>query len=208
MKGYIYVVTNPSMPGLVKIGKSVRKEPKDRILELFKSGVPVPFEIQHVSSVEKVDEVEKALHEAFFPDRVNPRREFFRIEPEQVIALLKILEIADCTLEVSSLEDNEIDKESKASAILMRQRRPNMDFLAMGIPSGSELLFTKGGYSVTTVGSNRVLFGGEEVSLTSVTRSLLNKEYDPPPAFYWTFEGTLLRDLYERTIEDRNGVKS
>ena len=37
----------------------------------------------------------KAFHNAFGPYRVNPRREFFEIEPEQAIGLLDLMKLED-----------------------------------------------------------------------------------------------------------------
>lgn len=42
--GTVYVLTNPAMPGLVKIGKTARDD-NTRIAELYITGVPVPFNI-------------------------------------------------------------------------------------------------------------------------------------------------------------------
>ena len=44
-----------------------------------------------------MDKVEKAFHNAFGPYRVNPRREFFGIEPEQAIGLLDLMKLEDMT---------------------------------------------------------------------------------------------------------------
>lgn len=40
----VYVLTNPSMPGLVKIGKTTQKEVSERMTQLYTTGVPTPFE--------------------------------------------------------------------------------------------------------------------------------------------------------------------
>ena len=45
-EGIIYVLTNPSMPGLVKIGKTARGDVNARLSELYSTGVPVPFECE------------------------------------------------------------------------------------------------------------------------------------------------------------------
>jgi hypothetical protein len=45
-RGYIYVLSNPSMPGIVKVGRTFR-EPRARAAELSAStGVPTPFKIE------------------------------------------------------------------------------------------------------------------------------------------------------------------
>lgn len=40
MKGLVYLLTNPAMPGIVKIGLTTRGDMKQRLNELFTTGVP------------------------------------------------------------------------------------------------------------------------------------------------------------------------
>jgi len=87
----VYVLTNPAMPGLIKIGKTTQLEVDDRMKQLYSTGVPVPFDCAFACQVKDASEVEKSLHFAFGNHRVNPNREFFKIEPERVIAVLKLL---------------------------------------------------------------------------------------------------------------------
>ena len=82
--GIVYLLTNPVMPGLVKIGMTTRDDIDARLKELYTTGVPVPFECQFACKVDKKDcvKIEHALHTAFAPQRVNANREFFRIQVE------------------------------------------------------------------------------------------------------------------------------
>ena len=73
----VYVLTNSAMPGLVKIGYTAQDDANSRIAQLYTTGVPVPFTIEYACKVQNAEEVEKALHVAFGPNRINPRREFF-----------------------------------------------------------------------------------------------------------------------------------
>ena len=76
------------MPGLVKIGMTTQEDIERRMRELYTTGVPVPFECQFACKVKKGDcaKIEKALHTAFAPQRINANREFFRIQVEQAKA--------------------------------------------------------------------------------------------------------------------------
>ncbi len=67
MEGIIYLLTNPAMPDIVKIGKTSRIDIKVRIAELYSTGVPLPFDCVYASRVNDIDKVEKALHTAFNP---------------------------------------------------------------------------------------------------------------------------------------------
>lgn len=200
MSDIVYVLTNPAMPGLVKIGCTEQAEAQTRIAQLYTTGVPVPFDVVFAARVDNAEKVEDALHTAFAPSRINPKREFFRIDPEQAIAILRLLQKEDATQQVEQ-QSSEIDAESIAAGEQLRKRRPNMNFQEMGIPIGATLHYTQGEAIVTVIGPKKVKIGDEEMSLTAATRQVSQTDYDPPPAFYWSYEGKLLRELYEATYE-------
>ena len=60
--GIVYVLTNPAMPGLVKIGKTSRGSMTGRLGELYSTGMPLPFECSFAGQVKDFAEVEKAFH--------------------------------------------------------------------------------------------------------------------------------------------------
>ena len=75
-------------------------------------------------------------------------------------------------------------------------RRPNLNFVEMGIPIGSRLVSVKTGKEAIVVSQNRVTFLGEEMSLTTATRRTDGRMHPCPQ---WTFEGRNLSDIYEET---------
>ena len=168
----VYVLTNSAMPGLVKIGYTTQEDANSRIAQLYTTGVPVPFELQYACKVPNAEEVEKALHVAFSPNRINMKREFFKIEPEQAIAILKLLHVEDATTEIES-QPTLLDAESIVAAEQLKAKRPNMNFAEMGIPAGAQLIPTQGGTAATVASAKKVIFNGEEMSLTAATRQLL-----------------------------------
>ena len=202
-EGIVYVLTNPAMPGMVKIGKTGR-EVEARLNDLYTTGVPLPFECAYAAKVADMDKVEKAFHNAFGPYRVNPRREFFSIEPEQAIGLLDLMKLEDMT-PVMQAEAEKVDVEAKASAEqLKRARRPSLNYLEMGIPVGSTLLYAGDGKTTCTVADGRkVSFEGKTLSISKLTAEL-RLQPDCPirgPA-HWTYKGRPLNDLYEETYAD------
>jgi hypothetical protein len=198
----VYVLTNPAMPGLVKIGMSSQSNTGERLAQLYTTGVPVPFELQFACRVTNPQQVESALHIAFGPQRINPRREFFRIDPEQAIAILRLLHTEDTTAEVAA-EPTGIDEISIAAATQLRERRPNLNFQEMGITSGEVLNYIQDpNTTVVIAGPRKVLFQGEELSLTAVTRQLLGVDKNIRPTPYWMYNGRSLVDIYEETYED------
>jgi hypothetical protein len=86
--GYLYILTNPSLSNMVKIGKTTRN-PRDRINELSAAtGIPTPFVLAFDAYVEDCDKAEAYVHARLEKDgyRVAKNREFFRIDLSTAIA--------------------------------------------------------------------------------------------------------------------------
>lgn len=198
----VYVLTNPAMPGLVKIGRTSHNDANIRIAQLYTTGVPVPFTLEFASRVQNADEVEKAMHTAFAPYRINPKREFFRIYPEQAIVILKLLHTEDATAEILQ-QPTELDQQSLAAAEHLKSRRPPLNFTEMNIPVGASLQSIHDDTVVTIVSPRKVKMGDEEpIFLSVATRQILGLEYNVAPSPHWTYQGRLLKDIYEETYGD------
>jgi hypothetical protein len=80
--GWIYAASNPTLPGILKIGLTTRT-PEQRIDELSSStSVAIPFELVHSVSIssEKLKNCENLIHRKLNKYRVNPKREFFKVD--------------------------------------------------------------------------------------------------------------------------------
>ncbi len=196
----VYVLTNPAMPNLVKIGKTTQLEVDARMRQLYSTGVPFPFECAFACQVKDATEVEKALHIAFRKNRLNPNREFFEIDPEQVIAILKLLRVDDITTQFEQQMEAEVEATDKQSAQnFKRRQRPRMNFYELGIPAGSILISKNGMLQARVVDEKKVELQGIICSLTEATRKLLNLPNGAPiqPSPHWTFNGKLVKEIYE-----------
>lgn len=200
--GIVYALTNPAMPGLVKIGMTSRMEIAQRMKELYSStGVPLPFECVYACEVKDFAKAEKALHIAFAPDRINPNREFFKIDTERVIAILEILGPNNMQKEVNSDLDAEVSTEEKVAREIMKKKRPAFNFEKMEIPVGSILKFVNDDQvEIEVVEGNKVKYKGETMSLSAATQRLLPYITHPTP--YWIYEGEKLSDRWENTLEE------
>lgn len=90
--GYIYILTNRSMPGIVKVGRTAR-QPETRQKELMTTGVPQPFQLEYSTFVEDCHLVEQQVH-AFLElkgMRTSSKREFFQATVEDVIAAINLI---------------------------------------------------------------------------------------------------------------------
>ena len=135
----IYILTNEAMPGYVKIGKTTTSL-EQRIAELSRStSIPLPFTCFYACIVNDSSFVEKQLHNAFGDNRANPRREFFVIDPERVVAALKLASIQEVTIEGDIVDS----REDQIALDQARERLSKFNFEMVKIPIGAELTFSR-----------------------------------------------------------------
>lgn len=88
--GYVYLLVNPAMPGMVKIGRTSRP-PAMRVAELSgATGVPVPFVLLYEVQVPDAVAGERHVHELLQERgaRIAGNREFFGVSPSVAVELL------------------------------------------------------------------------------------------------------------------------
>jgi hypothetical protein len=88
-KGWIYILSNPAMPGLVKVGYSMN-DPTERAAELYTSGVPLPNIVEYEMRVDDPSRLEAHAHERLDHCRVNSRREWFRCSVRDAITAIGV----------------------------------------------------------------------------------------------------------------------
>ena len=78
-KGFVYVLSNAAMPGLLKIGFTT-KMPTERAEELSTTGVPQSFTVEYYCLVDEPAALEARAHRTLAGNRHAADREFFRAE--------------------------------------------------------------------------------------------------------------------------------
>ena len=161
------------MPGFVKIGMTDRNDVQIRMAELYGTGLPLPFECFVAREIEGRDaqDIENALHRAFEPYRVNPSREFFKIEPEQAEALLSVMPGKDATPDRNE-QDAVLETEDRDALVTYKRRQSKTtedDFmasltengarvyrqvLALGAKKGMHVKWGVSGFSLNVLSSN------------------------------------------------------
>ena len=134
-KGIVYIISNPAMPGLVKVGKTINLEA--RLQSLYSSGVPLPFRC--VYAKDDMYSEERKLHKGLNSHRENSNREFFRISEEEVINFLELVPGKDVTPREDDFEDKE-DEIAFEKATRIGQR---FNFNMVKIPNSSLLTFIR-----------------------------------------------------------------
>ena len=89
MAGFIYIMGNPAFPHLLKIGKSTKDPASSRVDELYATGLPEPFVVKYYCFVEDHDRLEGQIHQFLNEYRPNKGREFFEIEVNVAIKVIR-----------------------------------------------------------------------------------------------------------------------
>lgn len=87
--GYLYVLHNPTMPSLLKVGYTCSSVDKRRRELSGSTGVPREFVTEYFHLTEDVEEVEAKVHETLADSRFGENREFFAASLEIVIAAIQ-----------------------------------------------------------------------------------------------------------------------
>lgn len=212
MAGIVYVLTNPAMPGLVKIGKTNRDEVTERISEFNRQTcVPVPFECVVAVQVDDEAAIEKALHIAFDPDRINPKREFFEIDARQAEALLKVCgkDVTPNVKQESEAASEQVEKDARKT-LAARRRGPQFSFAGVGIQVGETITSLRGSTAEVADEGTSVLYGNKEMSLRKATIASDGSLAGKPlrPASYWHYNGTPLIEMYDSTHKNNDETQT
>jgi hypothetical protein len=82
--GHVYLLSNPALVGIIKIGHTKRVDVELRASELSSStSIPLPFQIVCSWLVENPLECEMRIHNRLAFCRISKDREFFRINSDE-----------------------------------------------------------------------------------------------------------------------------
>lgn len=198
---YVYILTNEAMPGYIKIGLTENLV-SERVVQLDNTSVALPFQCYYAARVDDNRRVERALHTAFGDFRVRPNREFFKMDPYKVKAILEVLAIEDVTPKNELVATAEDAQALRTVSIKTGRFR----FSSAGIPIGAVLNFVKDLNLTATVEEDSwVVFEGEKHSLTTAALEALKKcgynwsSVQGPE--YWLYNGESVGSLRARQRE-------
>lgn len=90
-KERVYVMSNPCMPGILKIGKT-KDESEIRAKQLSSStGIPLPFKVEYIFECYNSYGLEQEIHERLKSHRVTGNREFFTASLNESIKVIEEL---------------------------------------------------------------------------------------------------------------------
>lgn len=88
--GYVYILTNVSLPGMIKVGRTLR-DSRSRARELFTTGLPTPFQVAFEIFSDEHEKLEADFHQEIHDFRISNNREFFKYPLDKAITLLQKL---------------------------------------------------------------------------------------------------------------------
>ena len=194
-KGYIYIMTNPCLQDMVKIGYATDVEARRKQL----STTALPYEYEVYATYETQGQLEdKKLHkmiDKLNPDlRVSQNREFFVMTPDDAYGLLESIAMITGT-------QNKLKRLQNAKTQAAKQqntKRPAIDFSKCNIPVGAELVFKDdANIKVTVVDERKVLYNGELTSLSAIAKSIKGCSVAGPA--YFTYNGKSLSEILRET---------
>lgn len=193
-KGYIYIMTNPCLKGMVKIGYATDVEYRRKQL----STTALPYEYEVYATYETSGNLEdKKLHKLIDnlnPDlRVSKNREFFIISASEAYELLESIALISGTQSKLHLYKKPNPKK------VQNKQRPAINFKACGIPIGAELVYTEDNSVVVTVESERKVLYQEEITSLSAIVEKIKGCQSIQGTLYFTYNGKLLTDIANET---------
>ena len=194
--GFIYIMTNPALKDMVKIGYA--KDVEARRKQLSTTALPYDYEVY--ATYETSGNLEdKKLHrmiDNLNPDlRVSKNREFFVMTPQEAFELLEAI----ATISGTGDKLKCIEKNVSQNPV-QHIKNPPINFTKCGIPLGAELVFTEDPtVKVTVVSERKVQWNEEVTSLSAIVCALKHKKAIQGSAFC-TYNGNLITKIAEETL--------
>lgn len=195
MNQIVYILKNEAMPDYIKIGFT-HGDIRERLKQLDKTGVPLPFEVYYAATVANAEKEEQWLHSIFADRRARANREFFKMNAEYATLALKRVEISETKIDsgLTIEQEKEVDE--------VKERRSRFHFAKYGIPVGSKLTFTRDSNVVAEVMENdKVKINDRIGSLSIMAKELLGYQRNPQGTLYFEYDDEILDDRRRRMDE-------
>lgn len=198
-KGFIYIMTNPCLKNMVKIGYATDVESRRKQL----STTALPYEYEVYATYETSGNLEdKKLHKLIDnlnPDlRVSKNREFFMMSPDEAYELLETIALISGTQEKLSLAVDDSADDATLQSI-RHPRRSLINFEKCHIPVGAELVYIEDASVVVTVESERKVIYKDEITSLSAIVGQIKGVKSIQGSLYFTYNGRPLIDIANET---------
>ncbi len=192
IKGYIYIMTNPALKDMVKIGYATDVEKRRK--QLSTTALPYDYEVYAIyeTSGNLEDMNLHKMIDNLNPDlRVTVNREFFLMKPQEAYDLLEAIATISGTKD--KLKKLKVEKKQKV-------HNPPINFFECGIPVGAELVYTEdSAITVKVVNERKIEYKGEITSLSAVAMKLKGTNKPLQGSLYFTYNGKNLVKIANET---------
>ena len=192
-KGYIYIMTNPCLKGMVKIGYA--KDVEVRRKQLSTTALPYDYEIYAMYETpgnledKKLHNLIDGLNDGL---RVTRNREFYEMSPEDAYDLLAAIAA------ISGTQDKLRKVKQSVADDQQKSKRPAVNFLKCNIPIGAELVFVDDpSIRVIVENERKVLYRGMLTSLSAIAKDIKGYSVAGPALF--TYNGKLVSEIARDT---------
>lgn len=220
-EGLIYILTNPSFPNYVKIGKTTDLQQRVRSLN-NPTCLPFSFRVYATYKVESnLDSVERAIHNLI--DKIDydlrareeadsgrlREREFFALDAENAYEVLRevaVLRGDEHNLTKPNQTKKEKEEERIAKTVEERaEKAKRLTFTEYGIPIGGQIAFVRdGAITAAVVSETKVEYEGKQYSLSALASDLLRKHCgwkstaSVQGPLYFTYKGKKISELRDK----------
>lgn len=88
---WVYILSNPTQPGLLKIGYT-KKLPEERAKQISSStGVALPYKVEWAYQCFNGEMVEREVHHKLKSKRINNNKEFFQVSLEEAKKAINLI---------------------------------------------------------------------------------------------------------------------
>ncbi|MBQ1563991.1 GIY-YIG nuclease family protein [Candidatus Saccharibacteria bacterium] len=199
-EGYVYILVNPVMPGIIKIGFT--KDIKRRLRDLDTTGVPQPYEPYFSVKTKKYQLLEKVIHrelDKLTDSRLRNNREFFKMDPDVARDLLlnvsQLLDDAEIDDYGNKTAEDAISEDGKVHPMSSRTT-----FEMLGIPVGTVLEpVTEVCPVVKTVDDKNSVCILDTMEIKTISRVVVDAYGTPHNGFdYYRYNGEVLSKIRQR----------
>ena len=190
------------MDSYVKVGKTTNLE--QRLRSLDNTSVPLPFRCVYAVEVDDETEVERLLPQTFADNRTRTTREFFEVDAQRVISAMKLTRGKDVTPKDDIAEDDEGLRAIEKAA---RKPRKAYSLFDADLKIGDILHYSNNdAITAEVVGAKKVLFEGNETSLSASALTLLQRDGYKWRTVngwqFWMFENETVAERLNNILEE------
>lgn len=204
----IYILTNPALPGFVKIGYA--NNLNERVEQLSKT-TSIPFSFQ-VYAVYKTNAnlSDKKLHDII--DSLNPdlrsveidekgkkhKKEFFKMSAEDAYKILEDISLISGTKgKLIKIKPTKAEEKNKKEAKEARETtKKRFNFKDCGIKKGSIVVYKKKNIKCEVYDDKHIKYKDEIMPLSSFVKEDTGWAAGQGPAFF-TYKGKVLKDIFD-----------